>query len=437
MNANILDYGAVSGAEKVCTLAIQNAIDACAASGGGRVTIPAGSFVTGTIWLRSHVELHLEHGAKLIASKERADYNAEDAYMQNYGWAPEEWVGQHLILAIEEDDVAITGTGIIDGSGDFFFEETRIYGTAYWMHGVSLAKDKEKLRPGQLICFVECTNVTVKDVTIQNTPCWACFFHGCEVVTVYGVKIFNPSHFCNTDGIDIDSCKYVTVSDCIVNTGDDAIAIRCAAHRLRNKERRTEYITITNCFLSTCACAIRVGVGKGYIKHVRVSNLTVAEAGALFCLMSGYLGSGAVEIEDVHIRDVSATNVSLPFEVQDGAQVGIRDVSFKDIRVETRFGSHIVTEKAGSISGLEFENINVKVKKANIPVATVESKREEKSVLTFDGVNDLFMERVRVSVDEAAQEEWHKDVEILNCENVETYYCKYKENCVGGMNNEV
>ena len=427
MNTNILDYGASSGSMHICTTAIQAAIDACAKSGGGRVTVPAGTYVSGTIWLRSHVELHLEHGAKLIASTNRADYNDEDAYMQNYGCAPEEWVGQHFILAIEEDDVAITGTGTIDGSGDFFFGEICDYGTAYWMHGVALAKDKEKLRPGQLICFVECTNITVKDVTIKNTPCWACFFHGCEVVSVYGVKVFNPSHFCNTDGIDIDTCRYVTVSDCIVNTGDDAIAIRCAAKRLRNKERRTEYISITNCILSTCACAMRIGVGIGSIKHVRVSNLTVAEAGALFCLMSGYMGSGKVEIEDVHIQNVSATNVSLPFEVQDGAEAGIRNISFNDIQVETRFGSHIKTAKQNTISNVCFRNVDIRAKHPGMPVNIVEGKATETSVMRFEGVEDLLLERVRITVDDNIRDEWAKDIQLTDCTAVETYRCKYKE----------
>lgn len=326
MNKNILDYGAVSGSKTTCTKAIQTAINECAATGGGRVIIPAGEYVSGTIWLKSHVELHLEHGATLVASTNRADYNAIDAYPQNYSWTPEEWVGQHFILAVEEEDVAITGTGVIDGSGDCFFGDICDYGTAYWMHGVALAKDKEKLRPGQLICFIESTNITVKDITIRNTPCWACFFHGCEVVTVQGVKIFNPPHFANTDGVDVDSCKYVTISDCIIHTGDDAITIRCDARWLRNKERAAEYVTITNCNLSCCACAVRIGVGAGSIKHVQVSNLTVEEAGAMFCLISGYLGAGKVHIEDVHIQNVSATNVSLPFEVQDGAQAGIANV---------------------------------------------------------------------------------------------------------------
>ena len=424
MNTNILDYGAISGSSQVCTVAIQTAIDVCAASGGGRVTVPAGTFVSGTIWLKSHVELHLEHGARLVASTNRADYNPLDAYEQNYSCEREEWLGQHFILAIEQEDVAITGSGVIDGSGDAFFEEPRESEYSYWMHGVSMAKDKEQLRPGQLICFVECQNVMVENVTITNTPCWACFWHGCDVVTVHGIKILNPAHFCNTDGVDIDSCRYVTVSDCIILTGDDAIAIRNAAHRLKNKERTCEYITITNCVISTCASGMRFGVGTGAIKHVQVSNLTVKEAGALFCLISGYIGSGCVSIEDVHIQNVSATNVSHPFEIQDCSEAGIRNVSFTNIEVEARYGSHILTPKFGTLSDISMHNVKIGMKAPKIPKHVDACK--DVAVLSCEQAKNLFFNHVCVCVDEEFQSDWEEDVSFSGCQGVEEVHCKYK-----------
>ena len=87
MTYSIIDFGAAAGGETLCTAAIQAAIDACAAAGGGRVIVPAGLYRTGTIFLRSHVELHLQHGARLKASTNLDDYNADDAYPQNSGCA--------------------------------------------------------------------------------------------------------------------------------------------------------------------------------------------------------------------------------------------------------------------------------------------------------------------------------------------------------------
>lgn len=426
MNTDITIYGAVSDSTEVCTAAIQSAIDACAASGGGRVTVPAGTFISGTIWLKSNVELHLEHGARLVASKEREDYNALDAYEQNYSCLHEEWLGQHFILAVEQENVAITGTGTIDGSGDSFFGNTRWFGVAGWMHGFAGAKDKEKMRPGQLICFIESTGVTMQDVTVVNAPCWCCFFHGCEVVSVRGIKVFNPPHHGNTDGIDIDSCRYVTVSDCIIKTGDDAIAVRCAAHRLKNKERICEYITITNCFLSASASIIRFGVGYGAIKHVQVSNLTVGEAGTMFTLMTGYLGKGHVEIKDIHIQHVSAANVRRPFQIEDASEAGIGQIVFSDIYTDARRPSEITTTKDGTLSDIVFRNVHIEAKEVAKKRNSDPENKEELAVMNFKGVQDLLLERVRIHVEESLRDEWVQDIRFENCTAVETHCCKYK-----------
>lgn len=422
MNTNILDYGAVPNGTGICTTAIQAAINACAETGGGRVVVPAGHYVSGTIWLKSHVELHLEHGAHLIASTERTDYNALDAYEQNYGYAPEQWVGQHFILAVEQKDVAITGTGVIDGSGDAFFEEPRRSGFSYWMHGIAQAKDKEQLRPGQLICFVECTDVAVMDVTIRNTPCWGLFLHGCDVVTVRGIKVFNPNYYANTDGLDIDSCRYVTVSDCIIDTGDDAIAIRCAAYRLKDKERVCEHITITNCCLSSCACALRIGVGRGIIRHVQVSNVTVGEAGALLCLMSGYNGAGAVHLEDIHMQHVTGTNLSHVFDITDGSEAGICHVTCSDIRAEAKYGSNIVATTPGTISDLALRNVDIQIQDWGIPEY---SNTTEQVVLRMQGVKEALLERVRITVADGVRSEWKRDIQLMDCADVEIYRCQY------------
>ena len=246
---SILDFGAKENTPS--TKSIQAAIDACAANGGGRVVIPSGLYVSGTIWLKSNVELHLEMGAILKASSDIDDYNDEDAYPQNYGVPVENWRGKHFIIALEADNVAITGNGTIDGCGDAFFGTERFFENPYcWEGGYITSKDKERLRPGQCVCFIECTNVRVRDIAVKNTPCWSIFFHGCEHVQVRGVRITNPYEFVNTDGLDIDCCRFVTVSDCIIHTGDDAIAIRCDSTKLKNP-KPCEYVAITNCVLSS------------------------------------------------------------------------------------------------------------------------------------------------------------------------------------------
>lgn len=332
VNANICDFGAVSGGTVLCTKAIQAAVDACAASGGGRVIVPPGLYLTGTVWLRDNVELHLQHGSTLKASTNMDDYNALDAYPQNFSYAPEQWVGKHLILAVECKNVALTGSGTLDGSADHFMGELEFFSVHVWRGGIRNAKDKEKHRPGQLVCFVECEHVLVENVTLTNCPCWGCFLHGCEYVTVHGVKVFNPDTYGCTDGIDIDCCRFVTVSDCIIDTGDDGITIRGNERPLK-RPRPCEYVTVTNCVIGVSASAFRIGVGRGKIRHVRISNITVTRGSPLY-MMTAFSGVGGVSIEDVTVSNVSGTNCLLPMKMYEYAGVPLRNITLENFVVE-------------------------------------------------------------------------------------------------------
>jgi len=181
--------------EGLYTEALQNAIDEVFASGGGRVILPQGTFMTGTLWLKSHVELHLEQGAVLLGSPNLEDYNADDAYEQNYSCYAEGWVGKHLIIVHEATDVAITGLGTIDGNGQAFMaEKGQGFGLIYpWREGRAGEKVPGVCRPGQLICFIECRNVTLRDVSIRNATSWTVFLYGCDYVSVSGLRIVKAS----------------------------------------------------------------------------------------------------------------------------------------------------------------------------------------------------------------------------------------------------
>jgi len=265
---NICDFGAVGDGKSLNTAAIQAALDKCGAAGGGRVVVPPGCFVSGTLWLRDRTELHLESGAVLLASPNLKDYNRLDAYPQNF--APvndryEDWTGAHLILGVEIQDAAITGPGVIDGNATAFFgDPVPFYAHSFiWRDGLATARDRAIGRPGQMIVFCESRNIRIRDLTLHNATCWSCFLHGCEDVFVRGVKVDNASYACNTDGIDIDACQRVTVSDCIIDSGDDAFAIRGAPRRLKDKTRICSDVVITNCVVASSSSVFRIGVGEG------------------------------------------------------------------------------------------------------------------------------------------------------------------------------
>lgn len=321
MTCNIKDYGASEA--QLNTAAIQTAIDTCHRNGGGRVLIPAGRFVTGTLWLRSHVELHLEQGAVLKASGDLSDYNETDAYPQNRDCPSEGWCGKHLIIALQCEDVAITGTGVIEGNTCFYGGPLHLVSNFVWRAGYIEIAEDAPLRPGQLICFVECQHITVRDITLRETTCWALWLWGCDWCSVSGVRIYNDPTHENTDGIDVDCCSHVTVSDCIIDTGDDAIAIRGSTGALTNAPKPCEYVTVSNCVLSSASSAVRLGIGPGCVRHISMSDLVIPRAGVGFTFNTQWKGRSPVPVTDIHISHVDAVDVGFPFDIStEGVEIG-------------------------------------------------------------------------------------------------------------------
>ncbi len=347
----VTEYGAKADGQTVNTRAIQAAIDACGAEGGGTVAVPAGTFVTGTIWLRSHVELHLQQGAVLKASPDLNDYNTLDAYPQNFLCRLEEWNGAHLILGVEVCDASITGPGVIDGNGRAFFAAPVPYHRYIWRDGLALSKDKERLRPGQTIVFCESRNIRLRDLAIRDATCWCCFLHGCEDVFISGLKINNASYAANTDGIDIDCCRNVTVSDCIIATGDDAITLRGDRVPLKDKTRVCENITVNNCVVGSSSSVFRIGVGNGVIRNAVFSNLVITRGGIGMHFQSAYSPGPGVAISNVTFRDVYARHLAVPFLIAAGQPAATAQI--ENIVIE---GFHAEVFAGGGVAG----NVNTR-----------------------------------------------------------------------------
>ena len=150
----ITDFGAVSNLQSNSTMGIQKAIDECSRQGGGRVVVPSGQFCMGTIVLRSNVELHLEHGATLYGSTQLKDYLPMKS---NYVSLRTQTTTIQLIYADNVQNVAITGTGTIDGRGSAFEK---------------LSWNDEGITRPHLLRFIQSRDITVKDVTLKNSGCW-------------------------------------------------------------------------------------------------------------------------------------------------------------------------------------------------------------------------------------------------------------------------
>lgn len=291
---NVKEFGATGDGTTLDTVAIQTAIDA-----GGLVYFPPGVYLSGTLYLRSNGGLELSPGAILRGSPNLADYNPADFVPQNSASKAEVTSGGHLIAAVECSNIVLCGGGTIDGNHPAFLNETDPECPLMY---------RRIARPGQMVFLCECTDVRIQDLNLKNAPYWTCFLHGCEEVTIHGLHIQSDPRVLNDDGIDLDCCRRVTVSDCIISTGDDALTLRGNNSRLKQKRDCCE-IVVTNCILeSHYANAIRVGVGCGEIHDALFENIIVPGYRTAISLVSNWSNDPAscvgAEIHDIEFRNI-------------------------------------------------------------------------------------------------------------------------------------
>jgi polygalacturonase len=363
---DVQQFGAVGDGVTLCTAALQQAIEACHAAGGGKVVIPPGVYLTGTLYLKSHVTLHLQAGAILRGSPRREDYNPDDIFPENPVFTSENVSGAHLIIAYRAQQVAIEGEGTIDGHSSAFFEplppeETT---TTYWQKSRNFPI--RDWRPGQMVFFCCCTHVRVRDVSLLNAPYWTLFLLGCSEVQVRGLRIENPPQTANGDGLDIDCCRQVTVSDCLIRSGDDCLTLRGYNRLLGEDAPACENVTVTNCVLSSPCTAIRVGVGDGVVRNCLLSNLVITESrtGINFICAYSEKSRHGVTIENVHFSQVLMEAV-VPFNVLLGQYAkppaAIRDISFSHFRLRGRQGLYFGGNEGLPLTNLSLQDIELRL----------------------------------------------------------------------------
>ena len=356
---NVRDFGAKGDGVANDTAAIQRAIDA-----GGTVYIPGGVYVTGTLYLRSNGGLELAQDATLLASRNPADYNSRDFYEQDVRNDCCGGSRQHLVVANELQNVFIRG-GRFDGNARNILEDHTIVHT---FMGGPLWNCKG-WRPAQLITFYECSNVRLSDFTIEDATGWSCFLYGCENVTIHGINIRNSPYVGEDDGIDIDCCRKVVVSDCNISAGDDAFTLRACPTNLKNP-KPCEWVTVSNCiFHSDYAHAIRVGVGSGEIRHCQFSGISAYDSHIAIHVNSKYSEKGeGVEIHDVAFRNFHVNVEQLAFIRLDYKFVketpcpkSIYNIFIENVDGHVRQPSMIRGNGIGSIHDIHFTNIHLNV----------------------------------------------------------------------------
>ena len=253
----VRDYGAKGDGMTKDTAALQRAIDDCASKGGGVVSVPAGTYLSAPIVLRSNITLELEKGATLLGSPDHDDYPATREFR-----APGR---QPLVSAINAERVAIVGAGTIDGNGETWWQEARTFKDA----GVL---GSEHTRP-RLVVFDHCKHVRMEGVTVQNSPMWQIVPYYCDDVTIRNVRVLAPAHSPNTDAVDPFSSSHVVIDHLYADVGDDDIAIKSGAINSPGPDSPSHDITITFCtFLHGHGLSIGSEVAGG-VQNVRAERI--------------------------------------------------------------------------------------------------------------------------------------------------------------------
>ena len=341
---NIISYGAVSSANTLNTGAIQQAIDMASKQGGGMVLVPSGFWLTGPIKLLSNVNLHISSGAVLQFSNKPKDYP-----LIRTNWEGVDAIrAQSPISAKGQRNIAITGSGIIDGAGEawrpvkkgkltagewdklihsggvldskketWYPAEGALKASTMDRPGVIAAgfteanteEIKEFLRPN-MISLRECEQVLLEGVTFQNSPAWNIHPLLCKHLTVENIYVKNPWFAQNGDGIDIESCEFVSVRNSKFDVGDDGICLKSGKDAEgRKRARPSAHILIENCIVFHGHGGVVVGSEmSGGVHDLFVNNCQFldTDVGLRFKTMRG---RGGV-VENVFIRDISMKNIA-------------------------------------------------------------------------------------------------------------------------------
>jgi hypothetical protein len=352
---NVRKCGAKGDGKSFDTRAIQKAIDQSYNNGGGIVEIPAGKFLIGTIILKDNVGLHLQPGAVLLGSSDYRDY-AE--IIHKYDSRTNGLYAKHFMVFAEgAKNISITGTGTIHGNGlEHFLED-----------------DPQNQRPF-MIRLVNCENVTIRDVKLLESANWTLHLLGCRDVNVDGIVIENHTD-ANRDGLDIDACNRVTVSNSRFLTGDDAIVMKASNDTL------CQNISITNCIIRTNASAIKTGTeSNGGFRNITVSNCVIKDlprhAGIELMTVDGGV------MENIVIENITMENVATPIFIRLGNRArpfksgqyvnhlyDVKDIYLNNIIVlDAKLPSSIIGMNAKPVQNILISNYSVRSVVAQKPV---------------------------------------------------------------------
>ena len=341
---NPREFGAKGDGTTKDTAAIQKAIDACAAQGGGTVRLTAGTYLSAPIVLKSNITLQLDKGATLLGSPDHDDYPAKAEFR-----APGV---QSLVSATNAENISITGDGIIDGQGESWWQMARS------VHDAGVMGNPHP-RP-RLVVFDHCRHVLVEGVTIQNSPMWQLVPYYSDDVTIRNIRVLAPQHSPNTDAIDPFSSSHVVIDHVYADVGDDDVAIKSGKANSEGPDDPSRDITITDCtFLHGHGLSVGSEIAGG-AQNIRAERIHFDGTDNGIRIKANR--DRGNDVSSLHFRDIDMKNVKnaviiseyypkiLPPDPDPAQPVTRLTPHFHDITLENVTATDIVS--AGTIAGL-------------------------------------------------------------------------------------
>jgi hypothetical protein len=316
---DVRNSGAKGDGMTLDTRAFQSAVDMAFENGGGTVEVSPGTYLIGTVILKENVGIHLQPGSIILGSPDYKDYTE---IIHKYDSRTNGLYAKYFMFFAEgAGNISITGAGAIDGNGLKNYQQSA----------------PQNLRPF-MIRLVNCHDIIIRDVRLLESANWTLHLLGCRNVTVDGIVIENKTRS-NRDGIDIDACNRVTVSNSLFRTGDDAIVMKTTNDTL------CQNITITSCIISTLASGIKTGTeSNGGFRNITVSNCVLKDIPVHSGIELMTVDGGSMQ--NILLENITMENVATPFFIR----LGNRSRPYKP-------GQYV--EKVGEVSDIMLNNITV------------------------------------------------------------------------------
>jgi polygalacturonase len=427
---NVRDFGATGLKAGSAQAAIQKAVDACAAAGGGTVYVPPGAYSTGTIHLRSHVRFFVEAGATIYSIKDKAAF-------------PQDPLKEALFLGEDLVNVTLEGRGTIDGQGGYDYrlkgnhEDDFIYPNQVEMEKRSLPLTRSFPKPdqfGKLVLLLRCTDVRIAGLSFLDSPSWTMHLYGCVRTVIDGLYIKSSlKDGVWADGIDPDGCRDLRISNCTISTGDDALVFY--SMNWFGPALPCENITVTNCRLSSASSAIKFCDGNmNAVRNVTISNCVITESnrGLAFMNFDGGVVENVVisgltidcirydwfwwgDGEPFHFNIKQRKQIHKNWKKEDDRPAGvIRNVVLRDIVARGRGASVCLGHPDSWMDGITLDNVRLVL--AHDPASPYDKAVD---ALTFRWVRNLRLRNVEIAWEAPFHEAWRSALRLWDVEGLE------------------